>query len=168
MNQCINFFLFLWAIFTLLDLDPVANSDRDPETPLNPDPQHCVPHTTILKKQCFGSGSRQAICPQKRNKFHIWRALCSCRAWGYFWSLNVLYRGPRGYIYEGFLIKNVFNCKFVIKPCSVSKFGSEKVWKFRGKCIIFKFKENKKMHSLALLTKRRIFPAHCIKYLRYI
>jgi hypothetical protein len=34
----INFFLFLWVIFALLDLDP------DPGTPLNPDPapQHCL------------------------------------------------------------------------------------------------------------------------------
>jgi hypothetical protein len=43
----INFFLFFKVIFALLDPEPDSDSDLDPGTPLNPDPdtdpstQHC-------------------------------------------------------------------------------------------------------------------------------
>ncbi len=36
----INYFLFFWFIFALLDPYRITYPDLDPETPLNPDPQH--------------------------------------------------------------------------------------------------------------------------------
>jgi hypothetical protein len=69
--KCINFFLFLWVIFALLDSDPVCESGSGSRDLIESGSTALLLHTTVLKKQCFGSGSRQAICPQKRNKFHI-------------------------------------------------------------------------------------------------
>jgi hypothetical protein len=53
----INFFLFLWVIFALLEPD----SDTDPGTPLNPDPdpQHWFKEAKDHRNpelECFGVG----------------------------------------------------------------------------------------------------------------
>jgi hypothetical protein len=71
---CINF-VFIWAIFSSWIWIRFANPDRDPGTPLNPDQQHCFPHTTILKKQCFRSGSRQRPFVHKKRTNFIFEEL---------------------------------------------------------------------------------------------
>jgi hypothetical protein len=44
--KILDYFLFLWVIFALLDPDPATHINADPETDPDPDPKPCSPGIT--------------------------------------------------------------------------------------------------------------------------